>query len=243
MNWMIPITLVALCLTGGCDEPPAAKPAASSRPVRTGTGTIRGTVTLVGRVPNLRTPVDEPCCNGKATIVDETLTADEVGHLRDVVVYLEDAPGAEPASPPPVVLDQTGCRYVPHVLALRVGQTLRVKNSDPTIHNVHGMCEKNRAFNFAETVAGQTRDLTFSEPESFTVRCDVHPWMRAQVTVFDHPWFAVTGADGAFHIEHVPPGSYTLVAWQEKYGEIRLPVSADDGKVVEINPTFETGLR
>lgn len=237
---MISMTLAALCLGAGCDEQESA-PSPPPRPVRTGTGIIRGIVTLTGHLPPPRPDKNVPCCNGTRSIPDETLTVDGGGHLRDVIVYLEDAPGAAPASTAPMVLDQKGCQYLPHVVVLRTGQVLRVTNNDPTPHNVHGMCEKNPAFNFAETSVGQCKDLTFARPDSFTIRCDVHPWMRAQARVFDHPWFAVTGADGSFTIGHVPPGSYTLVAWQERYGEVRLNVATKDGMTVETNPTFQSG--
>jgi len=163
--------------------------------------------------------------------------------LQNVIVYLEDAPPALPArNLPAVVLDQVNCRYVPHVLAVRAGQTLHVTTSDPTLHNVHGTCSDNGPFNFALVAPGQFKDLTFSQPELFSVRCDVHPWMKAYIHIFSHPFFAMSDKDGAFTIRSVPPGSYTLVAWQEKYGTLRQAVQIDDGKKAEANFAFQSGL-
>jgi plastocyanin len=174
---------------------------------------------------------------------EESVVADESGHLQNVIVYFENAPPAPPAQNlPPVALDQVNCQYVPHVVALRAGQTLHVTTNDPTLHNVHGLCTANEAFNFALIAAGQSRDLSFSQPESFLVRCDVHPWMKADVAVFAHPFFAVTDKNGHFQIDHVPPGTYTLATWQEKYGILRQSVKVDDGKRVDASFTYQSGL-
>ena len=236
------LLLIVSMTGGGCDQSDAAKETAAARPVRAGTGILRGVVRLQGKAPPPRPISNQPCHAGATPIVDESVVTDDAGHLQNVIVYLEDAPGAAPASPPPAVLDQVDCHYVPHVLALRTGQTLRVVNPDPAFHNVHGMCEKNPAFNFAEVSAGQSKDMSFAAPERFTIRCDVHPWMRSVVQVFDHPWFAVTGKDGSFDIENVPPGEYTLVAWQERYGEVKMKVTAQDAKTSRADLTFQTGL-
>lgn len=189
------------------------------------------------RIPN------QPCHAGAGEVKDEAVIVDSAGHLRNVVVYLEGPPPAPPAPDlPPVVLDQVNCQYVPHVLALRTGQTLRVTTRDPTLHNVHGLCTENPPFNFALTAPGQTRDLKFDRPEAFQIRCDVHPWMRAYVHVFDHGYYVVTGKDGAFEIKNVPAGSYTLVAWHEKYGSLHMQASAADDKISTADFTFQSGL-
>lgn len=228
----------------GCDRKPQRQTAsAPSGPVRTGTGVIRGTVTLSGKPPEMATIPNQPCHAGAGPLKDESVVADAAGHVRNVIVYLEDAPPAPAAADlPPVVLDQVNCQYVPHVVALRTGQTLHATTSDPTLHNVHGLCTVNEPFNFALVARGQSKDLQFAEPERFPVRCDVHPWMKAFVQVFAHPYFAVTAADGTFEIHNVPPGSYALVAWQEKYGEQKTPVTAADGQTVTTSITFQSGL-
>lgn len=228
----------------GCDRKPARQSApATTGPVRTGTAVIRGTVSLAGKSPEMATIPNQPCHAGAGPLKEESVVVDAEGHLQNVIVYLENAPAAPAAvNLPPVVLDQVNCRYVPHVVALRTGQTLHVTTSDPTMHNVHGLCTINEAFNFALVAKGQSRDLVFTEPERFPVRCDVHPWMKAYIQVFPHPWFAVTAADGSFEIRNVPSGTYTLVAWQEKYGEQRIPVTAVDGQTVTTPITFQSGL-
>jgi hypothetical protein len=166
------------------------------------------------------------CHPGGSLVKDESIVTDAAGHLANAIVYLKDGPPIDlPAEP--VLIDQVGCRYVPHVVALRTGQTLRVRSSDATLHNVHGLTEINPPFNFGMSAAGQTRDVSFARPEVLKLRCDVHPWMQAYVAVFDHPMFGVTGADGTFEINHVPPGKYTLVAWQERLGEMTREITVE----------------
>lgn len=237
------VTSLAFAVVG-CDRKPAKPSApAPTGPVRTGTASIRGTVTLAGKPPEMATLPNQYCHPGAGPLKEESVVVDGQGHLQNVIVYLENAPAAARASNlPPVVLDQANCRYVPHVVALRTGQALHVTTSDPTLHNVHGLCTVNEAFNFALVAPGQSKDLVFNEPERFPIRCDVHPWMRAYVQVFAHPWFAVTAADGSFEIRDVPAGSYTLVAWQEKYGEQRIAVTIPDGQTVSAPITFQSGL-
>ena len=230
-------------IAAGCEKKQTAAPAVPVGPVRVGTGIIEGTVTLTGKPPVVAMLANQPCHDGAKPIRDESVVVSEDGGLQNVIVYLEDAPPAPLAGDlPPVVLDQVDCQYVPHVIGLRIGQTLTMTTHDPTMHNVHGMCTVNDAFNFAFVAPGQSHDLRFAQPELFPVRCDVHPWMKAWVHVFAHPYFAVTGSDGKFEIKNVPPGSYTLVAWQEKYGTLRATVTAIDSRVVFIPFTFQSGL-
>jgi hypothetical protein len=221
------VLLLALLVIAGCNDSPApqAKPK-----VPAGTGVIRGTVSFRGERPAERMIPNSACHGGASLVPDETVVVDEGGGLRNVLVYLKDGPNADvppPASPP--VLDQVNCRYVPRVVAVRVGETLRVRSSDPTMHNVHGLADRNPAFNFGMTAAGETRDVTFAAPEIIRVKCDVHPWMVAHVGVFDHPFHAVSGEGGSFELTRVPPGTYTLVAWHEKYGTAEQQVTVTQG--------------
>lgn len=238
------LTPLLILIALGCQKPEAKAPAvATTQAVRTGTAFIKGVISLAGKEPVMGSIANQPCHAGAGPIQEETVVADPSGHLANVIVYLENAPPAPwENDSAPVVLNQVNCRYVPHVLALRTGQTLHVTTSDPTLHNVHGVCTVNAPFNFALVAPGQSKDLTFGEPELFQVRCDVHPWMKAYVQVFSHPWFAVTDKNGSFEIKNVPGGSYTLAALQEKYGTLRQVVKIDDGKVTEANFTFESGL-
>lgn len=232
----------------GCDKPrnksaDATRSTTAPATAPVGHATIGGTVTLLGRAPVMAAIPNKPCHDGAAPLIDETVVVDASGHLANAIVYLENAPATPPApGRPAVVLDQVDCRYVPHVVALQTGQTLHVTTSDPTLHNVHGTSIDNPAFNFALVAKGQVKDLTFDQPETFPVRCDVHPWMKAYVRVFSHPWFAVTDKNGAFHIRDVPAGTYTLVAWQEKYGTVRQTVTVENAGDAEALLAFQSGL-
>lgn len=239
LSWILAGFLIALA---GCDRT-ASKHAAppTTGPVRSGTGVIRGIVALAGKAPEMAMIPNQPCHAGAPPLHEETVVADSEGHLQNVIVYLENPPPAPRASPAAVSLDQINCQFVPHVIALRTGQTLHVATSDPTLHNVHGLCTVNDAFNFALVAPGQSKDLAFRQPDRFPVRCDVHPWMKAYVQVFDHPYFAVTAKDGTFEIKNIPAGSYTLVLWQERYGETRVPVKVSDNQTTQLIQSLQFG--
>ena len=235
-------------LIAGCDDRPAASAAPSKAPVAvvSATSTITGRIFLRGKIPVLA-PID---VSGVAEcarlhpdgILDEAIVAGSDGALQNVIVYLRGvAPDSGGASRPPAVLDQIGCRYQPHVIALESGQMLRVQSSDPFLHNVHIKSVANESGNFSQLAeSGQpaVTDVRFSVPEIFPIQCDVHPWMRAWVGVFDHPYFAVTDNAGAFRIERVPPGSFTIVAWHERFGEIAAPLSIADAKNATIDLSY-----
>jgi plastocyanin len=133
---------------------------------------------------------------------------------------VKDAPASSGgAAAEPALLDQQGCIYAPHVVALRVGQPLRIRNSDPTLHNVHVRSERNREFNLGQPIRGLESRRTFTSGEvGIDVSCDVHGWMSGVIAVFDHPYFAVSGEDGGFVLAGVPAGTYTVEAWHETLG-------------------------
>jgi plastocyanin len=228
------VLLLSGVATAGCDRGNGASSVAPPRAtVPAGKGVIVGTVVLAGRAPEMREIPNSACHPGGPLVREESVVADDSGRLANVVVYLRDGPPVDVPMAAPAVLDQVGCRYVPHVIALRTGQTLTIRSSDATLHNVHGQCTVNPAFNVGMTGPGQSRDFTFARPEVFKVGCDVHPWMSAHVAVFDHPLFAVTGAGGRFEVRSVPPGTYTLVAWHERLGtreqQVTVPPPASAG--------------
>jgi plastocyanin len=133
-----------------------------------------------------------------------------------------------------IVLDQTGCRFEPHVAVVPVGATAKFLNSDPFMHNVNLVCKKNSGGNFGVPEAG-TKELNFKFAEKINVRCDVHTWMTSYVIVTDNPFHAVTAADGSFSIAGVPPGEYEVRYWHETLGELRQKdVKVADGAMVEI---------
>jgi len=188
-------------------------------------GTIRGLVRFEGEPPPARIVEmrADPVCHalqGQRRVREEQVVVNEDGTLRNVFVQVVKGLEGKRFEPPAetTLLDQTGCVYVPHVLALRTGQTLVVRNSDRTNHNINGAgAKKNRGFNFGQTTAGIEDRLTFENPETFPVRCDRHGWMQAWIHVVAHPYFAVTADGGAFEIANLPPGAYTIEAWHEKY--------------------------
>jgi plastocyanin len=171
--------------------------------------------------------------------MDESIVVGSNSELKNVIVYLKDAPHATYTRQQPAVLDQINCIYVPHVVAVQAGQILRLKSSDTMMHNVHLKCAVNPDANFGFAAPG-IHDVTLNSAEPpFPVKCDVHPWMTAWVGVFDHPWFAVTGDDGAFRLTGVPPGHYTLVAWQESLPSQEKPIDVSAGSSTLSNFTFQ----
>lgn len=142
--------------------------------------------------------------------------------LANVLVFVKS--GLEkkdyPAPTETPVLDQAGCEYMPYVMGIRANQKFLIKNSDPTLHNVHATPKAgggNPEFNFAQPVKGMTTEKSFAAPEvAIRFKCDVHPWMFAYVGVFDHPFFAVTDKDGNFKISGLPNGKYTIEAWHQR---------------------------
>ena len=191
-----------------------------------GAGDLTGAITLKGTPPGERelSPIrDNPDCSAMypgALPKTKFYVVGSAGELADVVVYLKGVPSASTgASAPPVVLDQKGCLYVPQILAVQTGQKVVVKNSDPCVHNVHTKPAANAEANQVQMPGGADLTFTFDKPEPFLkFQCDVHPWMFAWVSVFDHPYFAVSGPDGKFTIKNVPPGKYTLEAAHRKLG-------------------------
>jgi plastocyanin len=167
--------------------------------------------------------VNDPACQkamGDAP-TNDTVVIGANGALKNVFVYVKS--GLDPAysfavPSTPVQLDQRGCLYVPKVVGVRVGQPLDVLNSDTTVHNVHAVPFDNDEFNKGE-MGGTKITQTFTKPETMVkIKCDVHPWMASYVGVMTHPFFAVSAADGSFSLRSLPPGTYTLAAWHEKFG-------------------------
>jgi hypothetical protein len=152
----------------------------------------------------------------------ESVLIDRSAGLQNVFVYLKD--GLDPGytfDPPmtPAALDQRRCQFSPRVLGVHVGQVLEINNGDPTLHNVHGKPLANQEFNIGQPIQGMRFSRTFTAPEVMVpLTSDVHRWMAAFVGVLPHPFFAVTSPDGSFTITDVPPGSYTIEAWHEKFG-------------------------
>jgi len=181
---------------------------------------------------------DPSCAKQHSTpVLNQDVVADAKGALQNVVVFVADGLGDRTFDPPtqPAVIEQKGCVYQPHVLALQANQRLEVVNDDPTSHNVHATPVSNREWNKAEP-PGTRVDLAFAREEvAIPVKCNVHPWMRSYVAVFKHPYFVVTGTDGSFDLRNLPPGTYTIEAWHEKLGTAtqKITVGANDTKAID----------
>ena len=211
------------------EETPAAAPAAASSATKTvdqaTAGSVTGSVTLDGKAPAAK-PINmsaEPYCQKahSTPVVPPEVVVGDKGALANVVVFVKDSLGEYVFQTPssPEVLNQQGCMYDPHVIALMAGQPLSVKNSDQTTHNIHPMPKDNRDWNKSQAPGAAPIDDSFARAElAIPVKCNVHPWMKSYIFVFKHPYDSVTGKDGKFELKGLPPGTYTIEAWQEKYG-------------------------
>jgi plastocyanin len=239
--------------SGGCSNKgePSPEPAAAPAPVPAaaaapgsapaapaGTGTIRGTVKLLGPAPeraviNMKS---EPACAKQGT-KDEDVVVGAAGGLKNVVVHVVSGPAAKAATPAEeVVMDQQGCMYRPHVLVAQAGQPVVVKSSDQVLHNIHTYRGTATLFNQA---------LVFGMPpirkkfpgagDVVKFKCDVHPWMTGYLLVTDNPFHAVSGEDGSFAIRDVPAGSYTVEVWHERLGTQKKQVTVAPDKTAELS--------
>lgn len=215
----------------------------------TTTGAVTGTVFLDGTPPFLP-PINmsaEPACAEahSSEAVSQPVVVGDNGALANVVVYVNSSGLAHDRFDPPkdsVVLDQKGCMYEPRVVALMTNQPLEFRNSDATIHNVHAMPKANHQWNKAQRAGSATLVTSFSRPElAIPFMCNVHPWMRAFVSVFDHPYYAVTTREGKFELKNLPPGTYTVEAWHEKFGKQSQQVALGPRESKEIWFRFNSG--
>jgi len=198
---------------------PAAWAGYAGGPV-TGGGSISGAVTTTAKPSAAAMPVTKDhgtCGHSKKS---EELVIGRGGALANAVVYLDRLAAGKPATAQTVSLDQVGCTYAPHVQAAVRGSQIELRSSDPILHNVHGaLGGKDLLFNVAMPMKGQKIKKKLKKAGLVQITCDAgHTWMKAYVQVFDHPYFAVTGADGSYAISGVPAGTYTATFWHEKLG-------------------------
>jgi hypothetical protein len=189
-----------------------------------GTFTVSGKVALNGPVPAVKTNKDvvkDPnCCKFHEKAPEkEDLVVDPSGGVKWAFVWVKKGLEGQDFAPPekPVLIDQVGCLYKPHVFGIMAGQPLDVRNSDPTLHNVHALpFGSNREFNRGQPQQGQVDRFKFTSPEiPIMVKCEIHPWMRTWACVVENPFYAVTDAEGKFEIKNLQPGTYTLGIWHE----------------------------
>ena len=177
----------------------------------------------------------DPACKGPNTA--EAIVASG-GKLANVFVYVKDGLGNRTFEVPKeaVTLDQSGCRYHPHVLGVMAGQDVNIVNSDPTTHNIHPTPKDNREWNESQPPKTPPLEKSFAREEILLpVKCNQHPWMKMYINVVRNPFYAVTGADGKYEIKGLPPGDYTLAFVQEKLGEKdeKVTLAAKDNKTVD----------
>ncbi|MGC2110797.1 MAG: carboxypeptidase regulatory-like domain-containing protein [Candidatus Korobacteraceae bacterium] len=235
------LSLCVACNHSSAPQAPASnRPAVKAAPVDAAVAaTISGTVSFDGTPPTPKhiDMSNDPGCKGNAA--SEQILVDD-GHLANVLVYVKDGLGnlAFDPSNQVVTIRQEGCRYVPHVAAVMTGQVVRFEDNDPTLHNIHSMPRQNREWNQSQMPNSQPIDKTFTAPElMIPVKCNQHPWMQMYISVLGNPFFAVTGQDGKFSLQGLPPGTYTIAAVQEKYGEKTqvLTVGARENKTISFN--------
>jgi len=242
--------LAVLLAPLSAQEPEKKKPPNVGGTAQDG-GTVAGVVKFKGRKP-ARKPNEamlgqafcKEACAGKAPLEEKWVFGKngDDDTLANVLVYVSKGLGEKTFEPPkePVLLDQLACTYTPHVLGLVAGQTLEIRNSDGTLHNV--MCNpfKNAPFNEGMSVKGGKIEKVFKKPEfKVELRCVLHPWMFAIVHVMEHPYFAVTQEDGTFTLKGLPPGEYELSVKHEatrfaaEPATVTVKVAAGETKKVE----------
>jgi plastocyanin len=237
---------LAILIACSHSESGAPAPTRSVTPIDLATaGSIRVEVSYSGAppTPKLINMNGTPACAAahQTAVTDQSLVVTG-GRLANAVVYIKSGLGDRAFAPPtePVVIDQKGCLYDPHVAAVMVGQPLQFRNSDQEAHNVHGRPKTVDAWNFLMSRPGSTRDVTFDKAEvGILVACDVHPWMRAYVSVFEDPYFAVTPADGTVTLKPVPPGDYVVAVWHESLGTLVRPATLPPGGTADLQFTFQ----
>jgi hypothetical protein len=213
-------------------------------------GSITGTISFTGTAPapkGISMDADPVCSSSNPDPHAEDIVVNG-DKLANVLVYIKDGKAGDKSikgfkfDPPstPATLDQHGCHYVPHVLAMQVNQPFNIVNSDPTAHNVNVDARQNEKFNQGQAPGAAPITKQFRREETvIPVKCNQHPWMRAYIGVLSHPFFAVTDKDGHFEIKGVPPGTYTVVAWHEKYpkGQTQ-PVTVGASEAKQTNFSF-----
>lgn len=206
---------------------------------------IKGKVVFEGTAPKdkkIALDADPYCSQANAQpMKTEVYVIGKGGEMANVFVWIKKGLEGKKYDPPKdvVELDQIGCRYTPHVLGVMVGQTLKIKNNDDTMHNVHSLSTANPEFNFGQAKKGAETDKVFTSAEFFRIKCDVHGWMSAWVGVVPHPFYVVTGEAGTFELKDLPAGEYDVEAWHEKLGTQTQTVKVGEKESKEISFTFK----
>jgi plastocyanin len=235
-KFLISCGAASLLLLSGCgksdtsesksEAPPAATTAPAAAPVDdANAATVTGKVTFTGDKPAMKAiSMDAtPACARQHSTAQKSqeVIVNDNGTLKNTFVWIKSGlpDKAWPVPASAVKLEQKGCMYEPHVIGVMANQNIEVVNGDPTNHNIHPLPKVNREWNESQPPGGDAKMKTFAREEvMIPVKCNVHPWMRAYIGVVSNPFYAVTGDDGTFTIKGLPPGTYTIEAWHEKYG-------------------------
>lgn len=207
-------------------------------------GGVKGVINYSGPDPDttIAMNADPTCASLHTTPVDTDKYRVSGGKLGNVFVYVKTGLEGKnfPTPTEKKVLDQQGCQYHPHVFGIQVGQPLSIKNSDATLHNIHGMPKSNQEFNQGQPIQNMEFDHIFDKAEVMVpFKCDVHPWMNAYVGVLPHPYYAVSAEDGTFSIDKLPPGTYTLEAWHEELGTATQQVTVAANQTADVTFDFQ----
>jgi plastocyanin len=236
---LVVVLTVIICISAGRIVRAGSSPISTSS--TTGKATVRGKVKFEGIAPKAA-PINmaaDPICAKQhpSPVLSQDVVADANGGLQNVVVFIGDGLGDRTSDTPsqPAVIQQKGCMYQPHVLAMQTNQKLDVVNSDSTTHNIHPMPKNNREWNKSQPPRVPIEETFAREEVAIPVKCNVHPWMHGYIAVFKHPYFVVTGKDGSFTLSNLPPGNYTIEAWHEKLGTAtqKITVGANETKPVD----------
>lgn len=217
-----------------------------SSPTIAGAALIKGVVKFTGTVPApkaISMSADPSCAKQHpGPVLTREVIADSKGGLKNVVVFVADGLGDRGFEPPkePVVIEQKGCQYQPHVLVVRANQPVEVVNDDPTAHNIHPTPANNREWNKAELPGAKVEEAFAHEEVAIPVKCNIHPWMRGYIAVFKHPYFIVTKEDGSFALPNLPPGTYTIKAWHEKLGIATQTITIGANETKELSFVFKS---
>ena len=252
LSIILTLSLSAAC-GGGVKQTGDCPPTDANKPKFTATGeegSISGAISLHGdyKPALLDMSNDAACANrNKQAVSDEVVASG--GKLQNVFLFIKDGTTANgkklsdfsfdiPATE--VKIDQIGCVYTPHIVGARTGQKVSFSNSDQTVHNVNVQPKVNEKFNQSQASGAPPIVKSFCQPEqAVRIKCNQHGWMSAWVNVMSHPFFAVSGADGTFTINGIPPGQYTIIAWHEKFGEKAIELSLAPKGRATANVTFD----
>lgn len=228
---------------GGPGAPPPPPPGAIPAGESIGSASVFGRVMFRGDPPE-RKPLNmsgEAACRkpGDVALSEELIVSDD-GSLRNAYIHVVSGLGDRIFAPPATEaqMDQAGCVFVPHLLPVQCNQVIAFKSSDAVVHNVRAVARENPRFNVSMAGRGRTVKRFFAQPEIIQIRCDIHAWMSAYIAVSEHPFHDVTGDDGAFSIDGLPPGTFEIEAWHERLGTSRLSVTLGEGERGELEFSF-----